>query len=317
MNRGAAAPAVPPRPLSSTRVESARPMHLKAAFGSFRTGVAVPAAILLLGCCLASLAACGGGENGRGAGDRHRREQFLAGCCLRDMQPEAGAPVRVCPPGTCPGHFDIRPGAVAELRDCRLLFLFDFQRSLGEKLGGLEPGRLKTVAIGAPEGMCIPAGYLAGCRAVHDALGAADPARRPQLAGALEAVRTRMAALETALHGQVREAGLDGAKVIASGHQAAFCRWLGLDPVATDSAAETAAPAPIEDLLARGKAARVRLVVANLQEGTGSGEALAGRLGVPVVVFSNFPSMNPGDATFDEMVRSNVANLIRIGAKPQ
>ena len=34
------------------------------------------------------------------------------------------------PPGMCPGHFDISPSQVNQLCNCKVLFVFDFQRKI-------------------------------------------------------------------------------------------------------------------------------------------------------------------------------------------
>lgn len=232
-------------------------------------------------------------------------------CCLREFQGKDAQFVRVCPPGTCPGHFDIRPGTVAELQQCRLMFLFDFQQSMDEKLQSIAKDGMKTIAVHAPEGLCLPTSYLEGCGAVHDALCEALPTDRVDYDQALKAVEERMVQMENEIHEQMQRGQLIGAKVIASGHQAVFCRWLGLDVVAAYSGPETASPAQIEALLKQGKATNVCFVIANLQESAQAGEALAQQLNAPVVVFSNFPSMKEGEQTFETLVRANAAKLIK------
>ena len=223
----------------------------------------------------------------------------------------AGLPLaRICPPGTCPGHFDIRPAAAAELRECRYAFLFDFQQSMTEKLKALSSDRIQVFAIPAPEGLCVPASYLAGCESVRAALDQAYPEKRELHAAAIQRIRLRIEALEKDVRRQVQSAGLKDAKVAASGHQSRFCQWLGLDPAAVYSGSEVSSPAQIEEMLDKGKSSGVRVVIANQQESAQAGEAIAQRLGVPVVVFSNFPSMKDRENTFDELVRMNVERLL-------
>ncbi len=106
-----------------------------------------------------------------------------------------------------------------------------------------------------------------------------------------------------------------GAPVVASGHQAAFCQALGLRVVATFTGGDEQSIARLSELLERGDEAGVRLVVANLQEGPQLAEPLAQRFGARPVVFSNFPSMAEEQDTFDELVESNVRALTD-GAAP-
>ena len=236
-------------------------------------------------------------------------------CCLRDLLGPEMPVVRVCPPGSCPGHFDLSPGTLTDLQQCRALFLFDFQQAMGDKLTGLKEAGLKLAPIQAPQGLCVPASYLAGCQAVRDALAAAQPDTTHSLAAALERTRGRLAALEREVRGQVKVAGLESTKIVASGHQTEFCRWLGLTPVASYSGGDAATPAELEALIKQGKQACVRFVIANQQEGRQVGEALAWQLGAKLVVFSNFPRMNAGESSFDALVRGNLENLVA-AAKP-
>ncbi len=231
-------------------------------------------------------------------------------CCLRELAGDDFEPVRVCPPGSCPGHFDIRPGTVAALRECRLVLLFNFQRSMEERLRAIAPERLELAAIDAPAGLCVPASYLAGCEAVLAALGEAFPERRGDYEAALERARERMGRLEVEMREQVRAAGLEGVRVMASGHQELFCRWLGLEPVAVYSGPNTQSPARIEALLADGRESGIGFVIANAQEGAQVGQALAHQLDVPLVVMSNFPLMEGEEHSFDGLVRTNVARLV-------
>ena len=46
---------------------------------------------------------------------------------VHDLLGEDFSVLRLAEPGTCPGHFDIRPSQVLELRQCGVLLRFDFQ----------------------------------------------------------------------------------------------------------------------------------------------------------------------------------------------
>lgn len=232
-------------------------------------------------------------------------------CCLCDLGGPDLELLRVCPPGTCPGHFDIRPGTVTDLQTCHLMFLFDFQQSMHEKIDAIASKSLDFISIEAPEGLCVPSNYLKGCRAMVAPLAAAYPENRARYHAALDNLRQRLSSLEIEVREQMLSADLKNTKVVASGHQEMFCRWLGLDPVAIYSGSEISSPTQIDALLSKGKSSGVIFVIENQQEGTQAGEALAYQLGVPVVVFSNFPSMASDQKTFEGLVRYNVANLLK------
>lgn len=231
-------------------------------------------------------------------------------CCLSDVMDGKISVVRICPPGSCPGHFDVSPGTLTELKQCRALFLFDFQQTMGRQLTGAQAAGLKLMPIKAPQGLCVPASYLRSCEAVCAALTAARPESKTALAAALRRTHRRMERLEKDVHARIKTARLEHARVAVSGHQAEFCRWLGLEAVASYSGGEATTPAELESLIGKGKQAGVQFVIANLQEGRQVGEALAWQLGAKLVTFSNFPPIRDGESSFDALVVSNVDKLI-------
>jgi ABC-type Zn uptake system ZnuABC Zn-binding protein ZnuA len=163
----------------------------------------------------------------------------------------------------------------------------------------------------------VPASYLAACTRLHAVLLQAAPDQQPSLDQALQRTRQRVAGLEGELRERVKAAGLVGARGVVSGHQAEFCRWLGRQPVARYSGAEATTPAELETLIKQGRQAGVLFVIANVQEGRQVGEVLAWQLGAKLVVFSNFPAMNAGEACFDELVRRNLHHLLQAaGTEP-
>ncbi len=231
-------------------------------------------------------------------------------CAARDLAGEEFQIVRMLPPGTCPGHFDVTPAMVQRLRECSLLLRFDFQEGLDAKLARLKDQGLRTVPIPAGEGLCVPDTYAETCRAVCAALGEAYPQHQSAYKTRMQSVESRMGSLADKIARTVEKAGLAGAPVVASGHQATFCAALGLEVVATYTGSNMQKLSQLQACIGKGERAGVRCVVATLQEGPQLAEPLAHRLEARTVVFSNFPSMEEGQRTFDALVRANVAALI-------
>jgi ABC-type Zn uptake system ZnuABC Zn-binding protein ZnuA len=228
-------------------------------------------------------------------------------CCVRDLAGPRQKLVRLTPPGSCPGHFDLKPSAAASLRSCRLLLRFNFQQSLDSRLGSSD---VEVVSINAPEGLCIPDNYLHSCKQIYKVLCKTWPERKSSFDQSLEDLENRMDQLEEDIHQMVHEAGISGATVVTSGHQAEFARWLGFQVIATYSGAETTSPRELKDLIEHGQASDVRLIIANLQEGRAMADSLAYHLKTPVACFSNFPAMTGQEKTFEDLVRNNANALI-------
>ncbi len=221
--------------------------------------------------------------------------------------------ISLAPPGTCPGHFDIRPSQVDALRRCRVLLRFDFQQAVDAQLQHLSQAGLQIQTVAVPGGMCEPSSYLAACRQVAGAVVAAKLADAADAARQLGQIEQRLKVLSEECPGQIHRAGLDGAAVLCSGHQQGFCRWLGLNVAGTFSGSDSASLGQLDMAIEAGRQAGVRLVISNQPEGRGAADALAERLGARVVMFDNFPAAPRDKGTYEAMVRGNLERLIKAG----
>jgi len=234
---------------------------------------------------------------------------------LADLIGEGARVIRLAEPGTCPGHFDIRPSQAAELRRCGMLVRFDFQNSLDRILDAAGVNGPQIVAVTAGAGLGKPDTYLASCRQVADGLVQGGWLARANAETRIEALAQRMQALTVESSNRVAHAGLTGVHVIAGRHQKEFCEWLGLKVESSFRAADTASIAEIDEAINRGRLAGVKVVVANLPEGRRTADALAERLGAKVVVFENFPCLSDGKASFEGMVRRNIEGLLEAAGR--
>ncbi|MBN1846291.1 MAG: zinc ABC transporter substrate-binding protein [Sedimentisphaerales bacterium] len=278
----------------------------KSAGGGNNAGV-VRSGIAFAFCLLAALMA-GCREPAEAPADAVAVTNSLLECTVRDFLGESAAVIRLAEPGMCPGHFDIRPSQVRQLRRARVLLRMDFQSSLDAKLSSLTDQGLRITEIAPAGGLCEPASYLLACRQTADALVAAGFVSADAARQTLESVEARLD--ELASRQQERLSGVTGVAVIASSHQDRFCRWLGLDVVGQFSGADTASIGQINQAVDQGKNADVRIVVANRPEGRRLADALAQRFGAATVVFDNFPASGGGCSAFADLVTANVTRLL-------
>ncbi|GIX44943.1 MAG: hypothetical protein KatS3mg130_1351 [Candidatus Sumerlaea sp.] len=236
-------------------------------------------------------------------------------CALVDLASTSVKVERLAPPGACPGHYDIRPDEAVRLRSARAVVLFDFQQSLAGRLREFLPASTQLVLIHPADGLCVPETYADACRQLRDALVRANLLESDAADRALSATVQRMERLASRLRDDARP--VRGVRVVASAHQAAFCRWLGLDVIAVWQSADASSAKEVAELLDEARRKRVQCVIANLQEAGKVGRSLADALGVPLVVFSNFPAMTPEEPDFDSLVRHNVSNLIKLSGGGQ
>lgn len=235
-------------------------------------------------------------------------------CVVKDLCPDAEV-LCLAPPGMCPGHFDILPSQVRQLAYCRMLLLFDFQKSIEDSLSRMKENGLKIYLVKASPGLCVPETYVAICTEVCNILCSQHPEKAGQYAQRLGLIQQRLEHVAAELAAGVKQAGPGSAKVIASNHQAQFAQWLGLETVATFVGSDIETVSNINDCLKKAQGQDVRFVIANKQEGAALAEALADRLGAKVIVFSNFPVFDGHGNGFDQLLRENVRILVEAAAQ--
>jgi zinc transport system substrate-binding protein len=224
--------------------------------------------------------------------------------------------LRLAEPGTCPGHFDIRPSQAAALQQCRLLLRFDFQHALDSQVRANAGQGPAVGVVSVRNGMCVPDTYLAVCEQIQPHLARWQSRPPDAYTAQLTAIRQRLQTLEQTLRAQVREAALAGVPVVASKRQRDFCEWLGLRVAADFTGADIARPSELENAVALGRAAGARLVVANLPEGRKAADFIAHALGAKVVVFGNFPLPSTTGPDFDALLTDNVRLLLETARAP-
>ena len=257
----------------------------------------------------AFLFSCGGGEtNGETSPAISVTTSYLE-TAASDLLGNSVSFVRVVPPGMCPGHFDIAPGTVRDIRDSRMMLRFEFQKSLDSKISSLIDEEYPIFGIKAPEGLCIPESYLDCLQQTHESLVTVFPSLKQKMDSNYDEAQKKIGELEKEIRKTITDHELEGVRVIASGHQSKFCRRMGLDVVAVYSGAERTTPRKLKEMIDEGEDAQVQYIIANLQEGARMAEALSARLDCDIVTFSNFPDMSEKQDSFYELIRYNLHQL--------
>jgi len=257
---------------------------------------------------------CREGDAPEGRAEIAVTNSYLASA-VRDLCGDEAGILCLAPPGMCPGHFDIAPGQVRQLQQCRILLLFDFQQQVQRRLARLEDGGLGIHLVRTPPGLCLPDTYIEACRQVCEIISDEYPERATAFEMRLAAVQGRLKGLAAELQEAVADSEAAAAEVLISNHQVRFAEWLGLEPVATFIGSDAETAAHVDHCLRQAADQEVRFVIANRQEGTALAEALADRLQARAVVFSNFPTTGDGISGFDTLVRRNVQVLLEAATR--
>ncbi|MEW6141949.1 MAG: metal ABC transporter substrate-binding protein [Chloroflexota bacterium] len=217
------------------------------------------------------------------------------------------------PAGVCPGQCDVKPGDVEALTQAKALIIHDYQQAQKDVKALVEAARspgLITRVIAAQGGQMTPAYQAEATDKVAAALAEIDPSNADFYKQRAAVRKAAIRAKADEVKQRLNNAGIQGTKVIAMSHQADFLKWAGFDVVASYGPSEGFTPAIIADLVARGKAAGVVLVVDNLQSGPDAGESIAQEIKAAHVALSNFPGAFPNTDTWEKAVDENVRIIL-------
>ncbi len=263
--------------------------------------------LLLL--CVFAASACSAAAPLRAPGPRGRPvvvvTTSMLECAVRDLL-GPGSPVtivRLVPPGSCPGHFDLSPGMLPTLRKAALILRHDYQAALDAKLRGLGIPEERIASIPSSQSFLIPWNYLRLLEQTARRLEQLIPDERDVLQRALQESRNRLNRLASWMRSRARD--WQGAPVVAARFQAEFCRWLGFEVKAVFPRPEDMTPRELRKVLA----APAALVVGNLQSGGEAATALAERKGVPGAILSNFPDAPGYGKGYEGLLRANIERL--------
>lgn len=195
---------------------------------------------------------------------------------------------RIIPPGNCPGHFDLKPQMLLDIRKADLFVYHSFQRGIEARVKGLDAG-VQMVELPATGSYLIPSNYWGSVEMLRkelDQLLEAEDQEEPASPATAEQRMLAECERQNRFWGAaVEENGWKGARVIASVMQADFCRWLGFDVVGILPRSEDLSPARMRALVDSAAA----LVVGNRQSDAQAAAMLAGRKGIPYAILDNFP----------------------------
>jgi len=224
---------------------------------------------------------------------------------VREIIPASAAieTIRLIPPASCPGHFDLSPRIVPILRNAAIVIRHDYQDTLEKKISGLGAGDIKTIALSTPGSLLIPGNYQAFAGEVASVFILEFPGYRDEFLNAVESLRNKTELMTEDI--QKRSEAWSGHTVIAAVMQKNFCEWLGFSIAGVIKRPENTSPRDFEKLLATNPS----IIIANLQEGTQAAISLGEKLHVPVAILSNFPDVEGYGNGYSELIETNMEKI--------
>lgn len=232
---------------------------------------------------------------------------------LRDLCGKQAHIRQLIPGGTCPGHYDLRPGDLEFLGEADLLVLEPYQLQMAnmhDLIGAAENSYLQILTLPPAKSAMLPQTQLEYTHVLADYVKSHFQNLASHVAEAAKRRIERIKSVARQVRAQFDRAQVTDVSVLCSGMQAAFVGWAGLKVAACYGRPEDLSPATIRRLLEIGRKHRVKLVLDNVQSGPGTGKSIAETLQAGHADLTSFPGGVPGEERWESAFRGNVLRML-------
>lgn len=212
----------------------------------------------------------------------------------------------IIPGGSCPGHYDIRPGDVNALRLSSALFIHGYESFVPHLLDASGRGNTKVITVAVKGNWLLPANSICAAGMIADSLIGLDPAHKAEYSRRFHLFREKAKRMK----GLVAKYTVRGIPVICSDQQSSLLKLMGFVVVGTYGREEDLTPIVLHKLSQVAKRQRIRMVVDNLQSGPRIGVQLAESIGVTHVILSNFPGGFSKTDTWESCLRDDIERIV-------
>jgi len=220
--------------------------------------------------------------------------------------------INLVPPNQHPGNFDVKPSDIEKLASANLFLLHGWPgEGYADKLIASANNPSIIVSKANVDGnWMIPSVQATAVDKVLSALCEVDPDNTTAYQKAAEKYKQKIKAKETDIITRLTKVNVSKINVIASVRQADFLTWAGFNVVATFTSPQSLTPQVLKDLVDKGKAGNVTLIINNLQDGQDAGKAIAEEISAKNLNLSNFPGGFSDTETWEKAIDYNISILI-------
>jgi zinc transport system substrate-binding protein len=220
--------------------------------------------------------------------------------------------INLVPPNQHPGNFDVKPGDIQKLSSANVFLLHGWPgEGYADKLiASANNPNLTVLKANVDGNWMIPSVQLTATDFAMNALSQVDNKNASFYQRSADAYKKKVQLKETDIKERLAKANVSKIKVIASSRQADFLQWAGFNVVASFDNPQALTPLKVKDLIDKGKAEGVSLIINNIQDGQDAGKAIAQELGARNLNLSNFPGGFYNTETWEKAIGYNVDTLI-------
>jgi len=222
--------------------------------------------------------------------------------------------VNIIPPAQCPGHFDVKPSDIQKLADADLFLLHGWQgEKFSQKLiaSANNPDLIVAVPkIDIPGSWMAPPVQLNAIDKITAILSQADEKNSSAYRKSAAELKSKFKTKEAGIKAKLAKEDLSSINVMCAEMLVEFVQWIGLNVIATYGRPDSLTPQAVKELVDKGRAAGVTLIIDNLQSGQDAGAGIAEELGCKRIILSNFPGGFDNTETWEKAIDWNVELLL-------
>jgi zinc transport system substrate-binding protein len=191
------------------------------------------------------------------------------------------------PYGMCPGHFELTPVQVSDLKRADIILAHGYEHFLENLIQKIE---IKIDLIDIPGNALLPAVHIRIAEEVTEIMIRRKPQMKELFLQNFEIYKRKIAIAETEIKALMTS--FNDVSVLCAEMNSSFLEWLGANIVATFPRDEDLSLKIMNTILTIMKQKNPQLVIDNLQSSGKVGKTFSEELQIPLIVISNFPRDN-------------------------
>lgn len=195
----------------------------------------------------------------------------------------------VIPPTVCPGHYDIKPEAVADFRDCDGIVAHTFEPFVDKVVSNIDNPDLKVVKIEVIGAWMAPEKQKEAVNKVLAEVKKLDPDNSAYYEKNTADYINKIDQVSLEMQQLFKEHETSKGKVICQQYQQGLMEWMGFEVIGTYERPDSLTPEKIKELIDTGNADNAALVVDQLQVGPEAGKEIAESIGAENITVSFYP----------------------------
>jgi zinc transport system substrate-binding protein len=171
------------------------------------------------------------------------------------------------------------------------------------------------VKVGENTNWMTPPVQLEATSKIATALSQIDPEHSSAYQESAEEYGDKIAATEAEMKAKLAQLSLSNVNVMCADQLVGFVKWVGFNIITSFGRPDSLTPLVVRELVDKGKAEDVTLIIDNLQSGQDAGAGIAEELGISRIILSNFPGGFTNTETWEKAIDHNIELILEAVAQ--